>query len=66
MSDATDVLIAAYLTKDGATLDYDALLSSGAKIDGAVCISVTCRGTLLSSKPTAWPRAARRSRAWEW
>jgi len=35
---ATDVLIAGYLTKDGALLDYDAVVKSGAKIDGAVCI----------------------------
>src|SRR5947207_15877329 len=35
---ATDVMIAGYLTKDGALLDYDALLKSRTEIDGAVCI----------------------------
>ena len=32
---ATDVMIAGYLTKDGAILDYEAVVKSGAKIDGA-------------------------------
>jgi uncharacterized membrane protein len=41
---ATDVLIAGYLTKDGALLDYDAVVNSGAKIDGAVCISRDLEG----------------------
>ena len=44
MSDATEVLIAGYLTKDGAVLDYDALVASGAKIDGAVCITRDLEG----------------------
>lgn len=44
MSDATQVLIAAYLTKDGAILDYDALVDSKAKIDGAVCITRDLQG----------------------
>ena len=41
---ATDVMIAGYLTKDGAQLDYDALVDSGAKIDGAVCITRDLQG----------------------
>lgn len=41
---ATDVMIAGYLTKDGAILDYEAVVSSGAKIDGAVCISRDLQG----------------------
>src|SRR5206468_11139328 len=36
MSDTTDVMIAGYLTKDGAILDYEAHVDSEAKIDGAV------------------------------
>jgi len=45
MSDkATDVMIAGYLTKDGAILDYEAVVNSGAKIDGAVCISRDLEG----------------------
>jgi arylsulfatase len=44
MSDATDVMIAAYLTKDGAILDYQALVESDAKIDGAVCITRDLEG----------------------
>jgi arylsulfatase len=41
---ATDVMIAGYLTKDGAILDYEAVVKSGAKIDGAVCISRDLEG----------------------
>ena len=41
---ATDVMIAGYLTKDGALLDYEALVNSGAKIDGAVCITRDLQG----------------------
>ena len=44
MSDATDVMIAGYLTKDGAVLDYEALVASEAKIDGAVCITRDLEG----------------------
>ena len=44
MSDATDVMIAAYLTKDGAVLDYEALVDSGIEIDGAVCITRDLEG----------------------
>src|SRR5215475_5700560 len=45
MSDkATDVMIAGYLTKEGAILDYEAVVNSGAKIDGAVCISRDLQG----------------------
>jgi len=40
----TDVMIAGYLTKDGAILDYEAVVKSGAKIDGAVCISRDLEG----------------------
>ena len=41
---ATDVMIAAYLTKDGAIPDYEALIDSGVKIDGAVCITRDLQG----------------------
>lgn len=41
---ATDVMIAGYLTKDGALLDYEVLVDSGAKIDGAVCITRDLQG----------------------
>jgi len=41
---ATDVMIAGYLTKEGAILDYEAVVNSGAKIDGAVCISRDLEG----------------------
>jgi arylsulfatase len=44
MSDTTDVMIAGYLTKEGAILDYDALVDSEAKIDGAVCITRDLQG----------------------
>jgi hypothetical protein len=45
MSDkATDVMIAGYLTKEGAILDYEAVVKSGAKIDGAVCITRDLEG----------------------
>jgi uncharacterized membrane protein len=45
MSDkATDVMIAGYLTKDGALLDYEAVVNSDAKIDGAVCITRDLEG----------------------
>jgi uncharacterized membrane protein len=41
---ATDVMIAGYLTKEGAILDYEAVVNSGAKIDGAVCITRDLEG----------------------
>jgi arylsulfatase len=45
MSDkATDVMIAAYLTKEPALLDYEAVVGSGTKIDGAVCVSRDLEG----------------------
>jgi arylsulfatase len=45
MSDkATDVMIAAYLTKEPALLDYEAVVGSGAKIDGAVCVTRDLEG----------------------
>ena len=45
MSDkTTDVMIAAYLTKEPALLDYEAVVNSGAKIDGAVCVSRDLEG----------------------
>jgi arylsulfatase len=40
----TDVMIAAYLTKEPALLDYEAVVDSGAKIDGAVCMSRDLEG----------------------
>lgn len=45
MSDkATEVLIAGYLTKEGALLDYQAVVDADAKIDGAVCVSRDLEG----------------------
>jgi len=45
MSDkTTDVMIAAYMTKEPAFLDYEAVVNSGAKIDGAVCVSRDLEG----------------------
>ena len=37
--DATDVMIAGYITGEPALLDYQAVIDSGAEIDGAVCIT---------------------------
>jgi uncharacterized membrane protein len=37
-------MIAGYLTKEGAILDYEAVVNSGAKIDGAVCITRDLEG----------------------
>ena len=42
--DATDVMIAGYITKEPALLDYQAIVDSGAKIDGAVCITRDLEG----------------------
>ena len=42
--EATEVLIAGYLSKEGALLDYQALVNSGAKIEGAVCVSRDLEG----------------------
>jgi hypothetical protein len=45
MSDhATDVMIAGYITKQPALLDYEAVLKSGAKFDGVVCVSRDLEG----------------------
>ena len=45
MSDeATDVMIAGYLAKEPALLDYEAVIGSGAKIEGAVCVSRDLEG----------------------
>lgn len=43
-SEATEVLIAGYLTKDGALLDYQAVVEAGVTIDGAVCVSRDLEG----------------------
>lgn len=40
----TDVMIAAYLTKEPALLDYESVVDSGAKIDGAACMSRDLEG----------------------
>ena len=42
--EATQVLIAGYLSKEGALLDYQAVVDAGAKIDGAVCVSRDLEG----------------------
>jgi uncharacterized membrane protein len=42
--DATEVLIAGYLSKDGAVLDYAAVVDAGVKIDGAVCVTRDLEG----------------------
>ena len=45
MSDkAMDVMIAGYLSKEPALADYEAVVSSGAKIDGVVCMSRDLEG----------------------
>ena len=45
MSDhVTNVMIAGYMTKEPALLDYEAVLKSGAKIDGVVCVSRDLEG----------------------
>lgn len=41
---ATDVMIAGYLTKEPALADYEAVVSSGAKIDGIVCVTRDLEG----------------------
>jgi uncharacterized membrane protein len=43
-TETTDVMIAGYLSKEPALLDYDAVLNSGAKIEGAVCVSRDLEG----------------------
>ena len=40
----TEVLIGGYITKEPALLDYDAVVKSGAKIDGVVCVSRDLEG----------------------
>ena len=42
--DTTEVLIAGYLSKEPALADYEAVIGSGAKIDGAVCMSRDLEG----------------------
>jgi arylsulfatase len=42
--EATDVMIAGYLGKESALLDYEAVISTGMKIDGAVCVSRDLEG----------------------
>lgn len=42
----TDVLIGAYMDTAPATLDYQAVIDSGAKIEGAVCVSRDHAGEL--------------------
>jgi uncharacterized membrane protein len=45
MSDhVTEVMIAGYITKEPALLDYEAVLKSGAKFDGVVCVSRDLEG----------------------
>jgi uncharacterized membrane protein len=45
MSDKViDVMIAGYLIKEPALLDYQAVLDSGAKIEGAVCVTRDLEG----------------------
>lgn len=43
-SEATQVLIAGYLSKEGALLDYAAVVDAGVKVDGAVCVSRDLEG----------------------
>ena len=40
----TDVMIAGYLSKEPALADYDAVVGSGAKIDGVVCVTRDLEG----------------------
>jgi uncharacterized membrane protein len=42
--EATDVMIAGYLAKEEAQLDYEAVIGSGAKIEGVVCVSRDLEG----------------------
>ncbi|HYX77022.1 MAG TPA: DUF1269 domain-containing protein [Gaiellaceae bacterium] len=42
--EATEVMIAGYLSKEGALLDYAAVVDAGVKIDGAACISRDLEG----------------------
>lgn len=45
MSDhVTNVMIAGYMTKEPALLDYEAILNSGAKFEGVVCVSRDLEG----------------------
>ena len=43
-NEATEVLIAGYLTKEGALLDYEAVVDAGVKFDGAVCVTRDLEG----------------------
>ena len=67
MSDhVTDVMIAGYMTKEPALLDYEAVLKSGAKIEGVVVVSRDLEGNtsieetdhLKRSGATGWARRA--------
>lgn len=42
--EATEVMIAGYLTKDGALLDYQAVVDASVPIDGAVCVTRDLEG----------------------
>ena len=45
MSDkVTEVMIGGYITKESALADYEAILNSGAKFDGVVCVSRDLEG----------------------
>ena len=44
MSDVTNVMIGGYLVKESAVLDYEAVINSGAKIDGAVLVTRDLEG----------------------
>lgn len=45
--EATQVLIAGYLSKEGALLDYQAVVDVGVRIDGAVCVSRDLEGNTV-------------------
>ena len=42
--ETTEVMIAGYISKEGALLDYEAVANAGVKIDGAVCVSRDLEG----------------------
>ena len=43
-NEATEVLIAGYISKEGALLDYEAVVNAGVKVDGAVCVTRDLEG----------------------
>lgn len=43
-AEATNVMIAGYLSKEGALLDYEAVVDAGVNIDGAVCVTRDLEG----------------------